>query len=52
MIQKQGNRFIVLTRDGKKVLGVHGTRFDAEVQEVTIVTNVKPEVQKDGKTKS
>jgi hypothetical protein len=36
MIKKQGNQFVLYTKDGSKVLGKHGTRDDAVAQEMAI----------------
>jgi len=36
MIRKEGDKYVLRTRDGKRVLGRHGTRKDAEAQERAI----------------
>ena len=36
MIRKEGSRWILYTRDGKRVLGRHGTKKEAEAQERAI----------------
>jgi hypothetical protein len=38
MIRKEGDKYILYTRDGKKKLGTHDTREDAEKQEKAIET--------------
>lgn len=39
MIKKSGNKWILYTKDGKRKLGTHATRKDAEVQERAVHTN-------------
>ena len=36
MIKKEGNKFVLYTKDGSKVLGKHATRGDAKRQEIAI----------------
>ena len=36
MIKKVGNKYILFTKDGKRKLGIHDTRKEAEAQEVAI----------------
>ena len=36
MIRKEGDKYILYTKDGKRRLGVHDTRKDAERQERVI----------------
>ena len=36
MIRKRGDQWVLYTKDGKRVLGRHDTKADAEKQERTI----------------
>lgn len=36
VIKKEGNKFVLYTKDGSKVLGKHATRGDAKRQEIAI----------------
>lgn len=36
MIRKEGNRWVLYSKDGSKVLGAHGTRDAAMEQEMAI----------------
>lgn len=38
MIKKSGNRWILYTKDGKRKLGTHATREEAQAQERAILS--------------
>lgn len=39
MIKKSGNKWILYTKDGKRKLGTHTTRKEAEAQERAVHAN-------------
>jgi hypothetical protein len=46
MIRKEGSKWVLRTRDGKKILGKHDTKEGAQAQETAILLSKKKRERK------